>query len=379
MSRDATPTARLNVVSPLTTPTLVRAARQPTRPPAAKRAAHAVVTVLAPHERTRVDAAGEGCYTTVHRESIEEVLEDLRRCRADAVLLSVARCDARITPHVARMVREFPGVPAVALLSEPSPVAAQAVLALGQHGVRSLVDVRDIGGWHTLRQVLGTQHGEHIVRRAIERIERELPDAPEDLRRFLDGCFLAPPRVGTVRALARRLGVGSSTLMSRFFRAQVPAPKRFLAYARLVKAAALFENPGLSVTQVAHALEYSSPQSFGRHIQTMLDMTALRFRQVHDGASMLECFVADLIDPWRAVYREFRPLIVHPVWKREETRVPTTTVRRPDGALPGPRVMPRPGVSLLEMERREATRARESTAPLTSAASAHPVRRAESA
>lgn len=379
MSRDATPTARLDIALQHTTPTLVRAARHPTRPPASKRAAHAVVTVLAPHERTRVDAAGEGCYTTVHRESVEEVLEDLRHCRADAVLLSVARCDARSTPHVARMVREFPGVPAVALLSEPSPVAAQAVLALGQHGVRSLVDVRDIGGWHALRQVLGTQHGEHIVRRSLERLERELPDAPEDLRRFLDGCFLAPPRVATVRALARRLGVGASTLMSRFFRAQVPAPKRFLAYARLVKAASLFENPGLSVTQVAHALEYSSPQSFGRHIQTMLDMTAMRFRQVHDGASMLERFVSDLIDPWRDVYRDFRPLIVHPVWCREDAATPITAVRPPGRALPGPRVMPRPGVSPVDATPRPVARAQESAALRTNAASVSEVRRAESA
>lgn len=345
MSRDATSSARLTVGSQPIPPTLLRASWSKARPPAPRRPGTAVVTVLAPHERVNVDAAGEGCYTTVHRESLDEVFDDLRHCRAEAVLLSVARCDPRSTSHVARMVREFPSVPAVALLSEPTPLAAQAVFVLGQHGVRSLVDVRGAGGWQALRQVLGAQQGEHIVRRALERIERELPDAPEDMRRFLDGCFLAPPRVGTVRSLSRRLGVGASTLMSRFYRAGLPAPKRFLAHARLVKAAALFENPGLSVTQVAHALEYSSPQSFGRHIHTMLAISALQFRQVHDGTSMLELFVHDLIAPWRDTLRRFRPLVVQPAWLREETTptaVPTLRTPPPRGARPAPRVMPRP-------------------------------------
>jgi AraC-like DNA-binding protein len=316
MPRDATPATRLDTGGPPLPPTLARAARAPSPRAVARRGDTAVVTVLAPHERGRVDAAGDGCYTALHRESLDEVFDDLRQCRAAAVLLSVTRCDPRSTAHVARMVREFPGVPAVALLSDDTPRAAQAVLALGQQGVRALVDVRDATGWHALRHLINRQQGAHIVRRAIERIERELPDAPEDARRFLDGCFLSPARVGTVRALARRLGVGASTLMSRFYRAGLPAPKRYLAYARLVKAAALFENPGLTLSQVAHALEYSSPQSFSRHIHIMLDLPAIRFRQAYDGARMLDRFVQDLVAPWREALARFSPLVVQPAWRR---------------------------------------------------------------
>lgn len=277
----------------------------------------AVVTVLAPHERMRVDAAGEGCYRTLHRESFDEVLGDLRHCRAQAVLVSVARCDARAVSSMARLVREFPAVPAVALLSESHPNAAQAVLSLGHYGVQSLVDVRDANGWRALRQLFSTHTRTSIERLALTRLAHELASAPEDCRRFFDGCFLAPPRVGTVRQLARRLGVGASTLMSRFYRANLPAPKRYLAYARLVRAAALFENPGLSVSLVANALEFSSPQSFGRHIQTMLGIPALTFRREFDGARMLDRFVVDLITPYEPTLRHFRPLVVLPTWSRE--------------------------------------------------------------
>lgn len=276
----------------------------------------AVVTMLTPLERPSVDAAGEGCYVTLHRDNVEEVLTELRACRAHAVLVSVAKCNARAASSVARLVREFPAVPAVALLSANDADSAHAVLALGQYGVRSLVDVRDPLGWRTLRQLVSAQRGDTIEHRAIQCVATLLPHAPEDCRRFLEACFQSPARVGTVRQLSKRLGVRASTLMSRFYRANLPAPKRYLAFARLVRAAALFENPGLSITQVANNLEYSSPQSFGRHIHTMLGLTAARFRQQFDGARMLERFTAELVHPYHATLSGFRPLVVLPPWSR---------------------------------------------------------------
>lgn len=311
----STSAARLN--SALSAPpSLMRPTQRrgvPVRRPASDTA---VVTMLTPLERPSVDAAGEGCYITLHRESMEEVLTELRACRAQAVLVSVAKCNARAASSVARLVREFPAVPAMALLSANDADAAHAVLALGQYGVRSLVDVRDPMGWRTLRQLVSAQRGDSIERRAMQCMATLLPTAPEDCRRFLDACFQSPPRVGTVRQLSKRLGVQASTLMSRFYRANLPAPKRYLAFARLVRAAALFENPGLSITQVANHLEYSSPQSFGRHIHTMLGLTAARFRQQFDGARMLERFTDELVQPYHAILSAFRPLVVLPPWSR---------------------------------------------------------------
>ncbi len=327
-------------------PSLLRPSWQRPSPPAeaassaSARADTAVVTMLTPHERTRVDAAGEGCYVTLHRDNVDEVLHELRECRAQAVLFSVAQCNTRGASWVARVVREFPAVPAVALLCEHPADTAQAVLALGHYGVQSLVDVRDPAGWRTLRQFFNTRRGESIERRAMRHLHGLLQTAPEDCRRFLDACFLAPARVTTVRQLARRLGVRASTLMSRFYRAELPPPKRYLAFARLVRAAALFENPGLSITQVAHALEYSSPQSFGRHIHGLLDVTAVTFRREYDGARMLDRFIADLITPHLPVLSAFRPLVILPAWSRTVDHGPDASgdegisARHGDGTLP---------------------------------------------
>ena len=134
---------------------------------------------------------------------------------------------------------------------------------------------------------------------------------------FFELLFGRPTRVATVRALSAELRVVPSTLMSRFFRARLPAPKRYLAMARLVQAARLFENPGLSVANIADHLEYSSPQSFGRHVRTMIGLTATVFRQRYDGEGMLGRFRDELVLPHLDVLRRFSPLGACPRWERE--------------------------------------------------------------
>ncbi len=99
----------------------------------------AVATFLTPIERQRVDAAGQGCYTTLHRESLDDLMVDLRTRAVSAVLVSVARYQTQHATQVARLVREFPRVPAVALLTISEPHTTRSLLALGQQGVRALV------------------------------------------------------------------------------------------------------------------------------------------------------------------------------------------------------------------------------------------------
>ena len=267
-----------------------------------------VTTVLTPDERMRVDAAGQGVYRAWHRETLEDVMRDLRHCRAAAIIVSTARCPANDVAKVARLVREFPRVPAVALLSNLSPQAAQTVLVLGRCGVRTLVDVREAKGWQQLRSVLLHDEASEIHRAALARIEGDLGGAPEGCRRFFEVLFENAPHVRTVGILARCMGVVPSTLMSRFFRARLPAPRQYLSMARLVCAARVFENPGLSLAVVANELDYSSPQAFGRHVQGLLSMSAGEFRERYDGEGMLQHFRDELVLPFASSLRVFDPL-----------------------------------------------------------------------
>src|SRR6266513_1858052 len=179
-----------------------------------------VCTVLPPPERPRLDAAGDGCFTTVHTSSFRDALRAARRKRVDALVLSVHACRGDELPAVARLA----------------------------------------------------------------------------------------PVLSTVRRLARHLRICSSTLMSRFYRAGLPSPKTYLAGMRLVHAAYLFSNPGLSVADVAYRLDYSSPQSFGRHLKAMLGVTAGEFRRRFPFDVSLERYVDLLITPYRETLRAFCPL-----------------------------------------------------------------------
>jgi AraC-like DNA-binding protein len=271
-----------------------------------------IATMLTPSERTRVDAAGEGSYRALHRDSVAELVQDLKTNRASAVVVSVTRCDQRARAGVAALVREFPRVPTVALLTQLDRSTPHAMLSLGTTGVRQVVDVREAEGWRELRTYLASARGEEIQRQAISQLALDLSAVPQDCWRFFEALFLSPPRVSTVRMLARRLDVLPSTLMSRFFRARLPAPKRYLASARLVRAARLFENPGFSIANVANHLDYSSPQSFGRHVRTIMQLTAVEFRDQFDGEGMLQHFRESLVVPYLDRLRELRPL--SPSW-----------------------------------------------------------------
>ncbi|MGH7677365.1 MAG: hypothetical protein ACRENU_02785, partial [Gemmatimonadaceae bacterium] len=195
-----------------------------------------VSTVLTPAERVRVDAAGEGLYRSLHRDTVADVVRDVREARASAVVLSVSYCEHRPGEMVANMVREFPRVPTLALLTELGPRTPQTLLSLGTSGVRRLIDVRDASGWRVLRTALTDECGNSVQRQALQQLSRDLEGASDDCWRFFEALFLCAPRVCTVRKLAEELRILPSTLMSRFFRAGLPAPKRYLAMARLVRA-----------------------------------------------------------------------------------------------------------------------------------------------
>jgi AraC-like DNA-binding protein len=225
----------------------------------------------------------------------------------DAVLVSVHRCPPEQVEAVSHLVREFPGIPTVALVSQHDPGATETLLRLGASGVRQVVDVTSPAGWNRLRLVVG-QPATRAVARIQAPILAALGDAPPDARLFLEALIRLAPDTPTVTALAERLYVRPSTLMSRFARAGLPSPKNYLAAVRLLHAAYLFQTAGLSVADVAYRLEYSSPQSFGRHLRAMLGITAVEFRRRFPFAVALERFVELMIDPYRDIWRAFHPV-----------------------------------------------------------------------
>ncbi len=271
-------------------------------------AAAMVATLLEPSERSRLDAAGVGRFRALHTDSVQETIRAVRERPVSAVLVSPGRVGAEELRGVARLIRAFPGVPMVAVLSQVDPPASERLLALGACGVRRIVDLQARDGWRSLRELLanpGTPTAALILARAIP----ALGSPTADCRRFFEILVRRAPHVTTVRRLSADLGLQASTFMSRFFRAGLPSPKRYLAAVRLVFAARLLEAPGRSLSDVAYQLGYSSPQSFGRHIRTGLGCTAAEYRRRFGFGDAMQDFVSRLIVPYQSRFRTFNPLM----------------------------------------------------------------------
>lgn len=266
-----------------------------------------VATVLHPEERAKVDAAIGATLMAVHRDSVDDALRVVRERPVDAVLVSVHRVGVRDAARVRHLVRTFPGLPAVALMSQRDHTAHRSLLQLGASGIRDVVDVSSATGWSELRLLLAeptTRPAARILGPLLDR----LPGLPGDTRMFLDTLVRAAPTTPMVRQLARLYRVQSSTLMSRFSRVGLPSAKNYLASVRLLYAAQDMESEGLSLADVAYRMQYSSPQSFGRHVRSLLGITGTEFRRRFPFPVAQERFHRVMVDPYVRTWQHFHPL-----------------------------------------------------------------------
>ncbi|OYV66306.1 MAG: hypothetical protein B7Z72_11575, partial [Gemmatimonadetes bacterium 21-71-4] len=229
----------------------------------AEERAPAVATLLEIPVRDRLDAAFLGHFATIHTDSLSGIFRTVREQPVEAVLVSPSLIRHDELPAVAELTRQFPDVPAVAAVSRHDWLATERLLQLGTYGVREVVDLTVPDGWNKLRNLLA-ENGGRTATKILGAVNAALTGATTEVRYFFEVLVHVAPRLTSVRALACELHVLPSTLMSRFFRASLPAPKAYLVTMRLLYAAALLRSPGLSIADVAYQLQYSSPQSFGR-------------------------------------------------------------------------------------------------------------------
>jgi AraC-like DNA-binding protein len=266
-----------------------------------------VTTLIEPAARTRVDVATEGCFTAIHAGSVSDAVRSVREEPVRVLLVSPTWIRPEEIGHLGQMIRDFPGVPTIALISRHDYVASERLLELGVCGVRRMVDVSNREGWIRLRHLV-TAVVPPATNRILNHVIRSLDDAAPDAKRIFEMLVLVAPLTTTVRTLCRQLRVQPTTLMSRFDRAGMPSPKRYLSAVRLLYAAALFEIPGLSIGDVAYRLNFSSPQSFARHVRCVVGVTGREFRERYPFSAALNDFTERFILPYRAAFRTFHPL-----------------------------------------------------------------------
>jgi AraC-like DNA-binding protein len=266
--------------------------------PSAAAARPLAVTLLAPEERPRFDAVAGTLCAARHGAAPADLVRELRAApTARALVVSTAALlplGASGAARVGALARAFPVVDATVLVSDARG-APELLLVLGRYGIGRVVDVRVPTGWRRVHELLDRPRADDMGVLLGEWLDAA--DMPAAVCAFLTTLLSLPPAVATVRAFAQGLGVPPTTLTSRFLRAGLPSPKRYLAFARLVRAARLLEAPGRSLAATALALDYSSAQSFNRHVQGLLGMPACQFRRRYDGRAMLARLCTDLVLP----------------------------------------------------------------------------------
>jgi AraC-like DNA-binding protein len=267
-----------------------------------------VSTLLVVREQNGVDAASEGVFRARHRDQVAQARKDLKSGRTKALLVSVDYCRDHLFSDVSKLIREVPRIPTIAILSTYEPQGIATLLSLGKAGVGTVVDLGADSGWDDLRNALVEGCADRVETRIIRSLQRIVSQPNRECLEFFREMAWVSRRTASVRQLADRFGVLPSTLMSRFFRAKLPAPKRYLTHIRLIRAAALFENHGLSIANVSNHLDYSSPQSFGRHVQCVTGLTALEFRKTQDLQLLTRRFEQEYLEPYRDRLRIFRPI-----------------------------------------------------------------------
>ena len=142
----------------------------------------------------------------------------------------------------------------------------------------------------------------------LDALKPELDCATEEMRLFLRDLVRAAPTVSSAKTLAQQAGVNASALSSRFHRAGLPSPKRYLASVRLLYAAAILEDARVSLAQVAIRLRYSSPQSLGRHVREQFGLPANEFRAKYSFTALASHTAYHLLTRHRSTLRWFAPL-----------------------------------------------------------------------
>lgn len=266
-----------------------------------------VATYVEPSMRLQLDAASRGTFYSIHASSIQEVARVVREGPASTVLFSARYVQASQMPGVEDLVRSFPAVTTVAVYSSAERLEAKTLLDLGASGVRQLVDLCDRNGWNKLRSIV-SEPLDTVISRVVTAIVPALGEPSRGSRAFFEALLRVAPETTTVRSLCGILGVHPSTMMSRFLRAGLPSPREYLSWVRLVHAAGLLEDRGLSLSDVAYRLDHSSPQSFGRHIKSLLGCTASQYRKSYDFQKTVDLFIERMVAPHRYALSTFEPL-----------------------------------------------------------------------
>ena len=179
------------------------------------------------------------------------------------------------SPALRSLLVEFPSSAIFAAL-RVTPARFDDLRTMGKWGVVQVISLEHDDSNLALLQRFRQSHGRPL--RAL--LEQVLPpETPGRARAIVDAAAEVVAMGGHGRDLAKALYLSRRTLLRWCERAELPPPRKLLAWMRILLAAELLDDPGRTVLSVAHACGYSSDSGLRRVTQKFLGASPTTLRE----------------------------------------------------------------------------------------------------
>ena len=265
-----------------------------------------VLTVVDSSMQRRISLALQNVAFPVHLDSVEAALEVAPHQSVQVVLVHPASVAGKL-PEIRKLSALWSGR-LVAVIDERTPVRPETLLAFGGFGIRTVIDLSARDGWDRLRELVSQPELETATR-IHNALRPSLAQVSGEMGSFVEHLIRVAPSTRSMREVCKGLRILPSTLMSRFFRERLPSPKKYLATMRQIYVAAVLEDPRASFAVAANRLNYSSPQSLGRHLHEQFRINASEFRQEISFTYLTDHFADQFLHRFKQPLQTFQPVV----------------------------------------------------------------------
>ena len=198
--------------------------------------------------------------------------------------------EAELAPELRSLLWEFPSATVIAAL-EVKRGRIRDLRTLGEWGVKEVIALDEEDTLEAIARRLRSAQGRPLQ----SLLERSLPSTLSGRARTL---LMAAAEVvaegGHGRDLAASLRLSERTLLRWAEQADLPPPRRVLAWMRVLLACELLDDPGQTVLSVAYTCGYASDSSLRRAVQEFTGVLLTDLRKQGAFATASRTFLAEL-------------------------------------------------------------------------------------
>lgn len=198
--------------------------------------------------------------------------------------------EAELAPELRSLLWEFPSATVIAAL-EVRKGRIRDLRTLGEWGVKEVIALDEEDTLESISRRLRSAQGRPLQ----SLLERSLPATLSGRARTL---LMAAAEVvaegGHGRDLAASLRLSERTLLRWAEQADLPPPRRILAWMRVLLACELLDDPGQTVLSVAYTCGYASDSSLRRAVQEFTGVLLTKLRQQGAFATASQLFLKEL-------------------------------------------------------------------------------------